>query len=267
MATDIKLIAIDLDDTLLRDDVTISTYTRTVIQRAQAEGIHVVIATGRMFKTAAPVGRSLELGDVPMIIYSGGAIQTAETGKILYEKVLSENAIRTIFDLADEHGWYIQSYFGDELYVQFRDERTVAYEVMSHIDAITKPHQELEGSSCKLLAIDEPEVLDGVIEIIAEALPGEVELVRSKPHFLEITAFGNSKGDAVLHLAEQLGIKQEEIMAFGNAENDISMLEIAKFGVAVENAVDAVKAIATHHTASNNDDGVAKFIEEFVLNA
>ncbi len=267
MATDIKLIAIDLDDTLLRDDVTISQYTKEVIQKAQAAGIHIVIATGRMYKTAAPVGRSLELGDVPMIIYSGGAIQTAETGEILYENALSEHAVRTVFQLADEHGWYIQSYFNDELYVQFRDERTVMYEKMSRIDAITKPHEELHGTSCKLLAIDTPEALTPVEETILATLPGEVSLVRSKPTFLEIMAHGNSKGNAVLGLAAKYGIKPEEIMAFGNAENDISMLEVAKYGVAVANAVESVKAVATHMTDSNNEDGVARFIEQYVLKA
>lgn len=110
MKDTIKLLAIDLDDTLVRDDNTISDYTRKVLQQAQAKGIQIVIATGRMYQTARPVGLALDLGDLPMILFSGGLVQRIESGEKLWEQTIPIDIAKEILSLARDNDWYVQSY-------------------------------------------------------------------------------------------------------------------------------------------------------------
>ena len=104
----IKMIAIDLDDTLIRDDTTVSDYTKDTIRRAQQKGIHIMIATGRMYATASPYGRMLGLGDIPMMLFGGGLIQTLESKKILYSHPIPKEDAAQLLALAKEKGWMMQ---------------------------------------------------------------------------------------------------------------------------------------------------------------
>ena len=110
-----KLLAIDLDDTLLRDDNTVSDYTKEVLKKAQDKGIEVLIATGRMYQTAYPVAHRLGLGDVPMVLYSGGVIQRVESKELIWERAIPPEVAHKVLAIAKEHNIYIQSYIDDEL--------------------------------------------------------------------------------------------------------------------------------------------------------
>lgn len=124
MKHSIKLLAIDLDDTLVRDDNTISEYTRKILQRAQAKGIQIVIATGRMYQTARPVGLALGLGDLPMILFSGGLVQRIESGEKLWEQTIPVPIAKEILELARVNDWYVQSYENDDLLVHHETEQS-----------------------------------------------------------------------------------------------------------------------------------------------
>ena len=262
-----KLLAIDLDDTLLRDDNTVSDYTKAVLKKAQDKGIEVLIATGRMYQTAYPVAHRLGLGDVPMVLYSGGVIQRVESKELIWERAIPPKVARKVLAIAKEHNIYIQSYIDDELLVHSETEFSRLYEEITGAkamyigDAIYEPQK---GTN-KLLVVEEPERMTKVIEILSKEVGNMVELVRSKVNFLEIVAPHVSKGEALAFMGERLGIGLEDMVSFGNSENDISMLQVTGYSVAVGNAEEHVKTIAKEVCDTNEKDGVAKWIEANVL--
>ena len=118
----IKMIAIDLDDTLLRDSI--SDYTKETLQKAMAKGVKIVIATGRMFQAARPWGKAIGLGDVPMICYTGSLTGLCESGKLIRNVRVEKETALDILQTIKDHGWYAQTYIDDNLYVDTKNEWT-----------------------------------------------------------------------------------------------------------------------------------------------
>ena len=264
--SDIALMAIDLDDTLLNEAGEVTARTAKAIRRARENGIYIVLATGRMFSSAQPVSKKLSLGDVPMILYSGGSIQRALTGNTIFENAIPEAVAHEILAMAKEKGWYLQSYVNDTLWIDRVTEFTKRYENSAGVGAhsLGDAFYTMKGNPIKILALDTPEAIDEIAKEIEKHWGDSIGCVRSRPTYLEIMKKGVSKGEAVLYLAESLGVLPEQIMTFGNAPNDISMLEVAGIGVAVGNAEPMVKEVATIVTDSNDEDGVAKVIEDYI---
>ncbi|MBS4913609.1 MAG: HAD family phosphatase [Veillonella sp.] len=263
MNKEIKLLAIDLDDTLLRDDNTVSAYTMGVLKEAQKRGFHIVIATGRMYQTAVPVGRKLELGDLPMILFSGGLIQRIESGEIVWERVIEPKIATEILQLAKENNWYVQSYVDDVLLIHHDTDASRHYEKTTGAKAVAvgdELYTVTKGPN-KLLFIGEPERLELIGHTLHEMYGDKLEIVRSKVNFLEINSTNSTKGNALHTMAEELGITADNVVAFGNSENDVSMLKYAGTAIAVANAEDPIKEIADEVCESNENDGVAKWIE------
>lgn len=267
MKDTIKLLAIDLDDTLVRDDNTISEYTRKVLQQAQAKGIQIVIATGRMYQTARPVGLALDLGDLPMILFSGGLVQRIESGEKLWEQTIPIDIAKEILSLARDNDWYVQSYENDELLVHHETEQSRFYEKTVGAKAVyvgDALYTEVTGPN-KLLFLEEPTKLEVISKTLQEKYGDVLEIVRSKVNFLEINCGHCTKGSTLAQMMMKLGLSPAEVVAFGNSQNDISMLEYAGTAVAVANAEDNVKAIANVVCPSNEEDGVAHWIEDHIL--
>ncbi len=267
MYKDIKLVAIDLDDTLLHDDSTVSQYTIDVIDALRKKGIEVVIATGRMYQTAKPIGEAIGVGDSPIIIYSGGVVQRVASGEILYQNAIPLDIAKKVLALAQKHKWYVQYYCNDTITVDKKTEVSTYYEDITGATIHPKGEAFYQPSdnADKILAVDYPENIPGIMAILKEECGDTIEVVQSKDTFLEIIAKGVSKGAALSSMAEKRGLTMEQTMAFGNAQNDMAMIEMAGIGVAVANAEDCVKEVADVITASNNEDGVAKLLEEYFL--
>lgn len=268
MQADIKLVAIDLDDTLLRDDISISDYTKEVLQKVKAQGVRIVIATGRMFKAARPWGMVLNLGDVPMVVYTGSMTARCESGTILNEHLMNLNTARQILQTGREHGWYMQSYIDDELYVPYRDDRTDSYEkncgVTAHVlgDAFWTP----EKAPLKVLVYEnDPAVMEEVSRVMIEKYGDRAGYVCSSRYFFELNSKQASKGEALTELCAQWDIPLQNIAVFGNAQNDVSMLKLTPWSFAVANAAESARQAARFITASNNEDGVAKALEKYIL--
>ena len=263
----IKMVAIDCDETLVRTDNTVSDYTVDVLHRLQQKGIAITIATGRMYQTAKPIGMALQLGNVPMILFSGGLIQELETGRKLFEQTVSIQAVHRIFDLAKQYNWHIQSYVNDHLLCHHKTWQSDLYETQTGAKAefLGDDLYSLTLEPNKLIAIDTEEGIDRIIDTLAPLVGDVVTLVRSQRDFLEIIAPNVSKGRALVQLAFDKHIGLENIVSFGNAENDISMLSKTGYSVAVENAVDHVKSVANEVCGYHNEDGVAHWIEEHLL--
>ena len=263
----IKMVAIDCDETLVRSDNTVSEYTVNILQRLQQKGISITIATGRMYQTAKPIGTALQLGNVPMILFSGGLIQELETGDKLFEQTVPIDVVHRIFELGQHHDWHIQSYVDDHLLCHHRNWQSDRYEQQTGAVAEFLGDRifTLTSEPNKLIAIDTEEGIDRIIDILTPLVGNEVTLVRSQRDFLEITAPNVSKGRALAQLAMDNNIGLENIISFGNAENDISMLSETGYSVAVSNAAEHVKAVAHEVCGHHNEDGVAHWIEKNLL--
>ena len=263
----INMVAIDCDETLVRSDNTVSEYTVNVLQRLQQKGIGITVATGRMYQTAKPIGTALQLGNVPMILFSGGLIQELETGDKLFEQTVPIDVVHRIFELGQHHDWHIQSYVDDHLLCHHRNWQSDRYEQQTGAVAefLGDRIYTLTSEPNKLIAIDTEEGIDRIIDILIPLVGNEVTLVRSQRDFLEITAPNVSKGRALAQLAMDNNIGLEHIISFGNAENDISMLSETGYSVAVSNATEHVKAVAHEVCGHHNEDGVAHWIEKNLL--
>lgn len=266
----IKLVAIDMDDTLLRSDNSVSQYTIDILRKVREAGVTVVIATGRMFQAARPMGMKLGLGDVPLIVYTGSMVARCESGKILSYEPMDMKLAKEILALGHEHNWYMQSYIHDELYVPFRDERTDQYERNCHVKAhvLGDRFWTPEYPPLKLLVFErDHEKMKKISELLISRFKNRMGYVFSNPEFFEMNRPNTSKAHALEVLALHWGIDRHEIMTFGDGDNDVPMLSMTPWSFAVANANDHAKKAAHYVTASNNEDGVAKALSKYILEA
>lgn len=262
----IKLVALDLDDTLLDHSNTISPRTREIIRQAVGQGVTVTVATGRMYCSALPFAQQLAL-DVPLITYNGALIKSALSGETLMHTPIEEETALQVLMLFKSKGWYIQSYLNDTLYVAELDEKARYYEKLAGVQAVAigDALYTMKGTPTKLLALSEPGEIKLINETVNAAMGDKLYTAVSKPNYLEMANPAVNKGRALAFLAASLGIKQQEVMAVGDSVNDLDMLEYAGLGVAMGNASDKVKAAANAVTCGNDADGVAEAIIKYVL--
>jgi Cof subfamily protein (haloacid dehalogenase superfamily) len=264
-----RLIAMDLDDTLLTDDLTVSEATRQAMKEAIAQGAHLTIATGRMFDSAQKIARQVGL-NVPIITYQGSLIKNLMDEEVLYERSVPVDVANQLYEYCLAHGLHLQSYISDKLYVSEDNDKIRAYAKQSNIPYTIQPDFSQivnHERQTKLLIIDEPARLDALLPQLRELFGSKVHLTKSKPNYLEFMHPEGTKGHALRFLAAFYGIPMEETIAMGDAMNDHEMVAAAGLGVAMANAVPALKEIADFVTLSNNDDGVKHVLERFVLNA
>lgn len=262
-----RLIAMDLDDTLLTDDLTVTETTKEALKKAIAQGVHLTIATGRMFDSAQQIAKQVGL-NVPIITYQGSLIKNLLDEQVLYERSVPAEAAVKLYEICREYGIHLQTYIDDKLYAAEENDKLRAYAKQSNIPyTITPDFGALVSTSkqTKMVMIDEPERLDGLKPELQQLLGPEVHLTKSKNHYLELLHREGTKGHALRFLAGHYGIPMEETIAIGDAWNDREMIEAAGLGVAMANAVPALKEIANYVTLSNNEDGVRHVLEKFVL--
>jgi Cof subfamily protein (haloacid dehalogenase superfamily) len=261
-----KMLAIDIDDTLINDEKEITEGTKQALAQALAHGVTVTLATGRMYASAKQLADQLEL-NVPLITYQGSLVKNSQDGEILYERSVPTEAAHYIFDYCERNGLHLQTYFDDILYVKESNEKSDAYAALSKIPYTVYPDfRELaDKPSSKLLMIDEPGRLDEVAAELRNEIGHLVHITKSKPHFLEIVHREGTKGDAIRYLADRFGYDLSQVIAIGDSWNDHEMIEAAGLGVAMANAVDSLKEIADYVTLSNNEDGVKHVVDKFIL--
>lgn len=262
-----KMLVSDIDDTLMNDEGTISKGNREALAAAAEKGVVVTLATGRMHASAKKVAAGLGL-NVPLITYQGALIKNLQDGRVLYERNVPEPIARELFRYAEDNGLHIQTYADDTLYVKEDNDKAKAYAAMSDVPYEIEPDFDrlLGRSLSKVLIYDEPDRLDQIMADIGPALSGKVHMTKSKPYFLEFLHPEATKGQAILHLARHFGILPEEVIAVGDSWNDRDMMEVAGLGVAVANAVDALKAVADYVSPyDNNHDSVKHVVETFIL--
>jgi hypothetical protein len=261
-----KLAAIDIDDTLLDSNGKISPGTKSALAKAAERGVIITLATGRMFASAAAVAEELGL-DVPLITYQGSLIKHAGSGQVLYERHLPSDAAQRIFEYCEEAGLHLQAYVNDRLYVREDNEKTRLYCSISKIPFTVEPDfaSLIKLPQTKLLIIDDPDMLDPILEHFANLFGRDVVVTKSKPNFLEFTHPEGTKGHALRHLATHYGFTVDKTIAIGDSWNDRDMIETAGLGVAMGNAVPSLKQIAGYVAPTNDEEGVRHVIERFLL--
>ena len=265
-----KLIAIDMDGTLLKKDKSISKLNEAAIKKASSLGVKIVLATGRPLNGIKPYLNKLGLVTEQdyAVTYNGAVVQNTKTEQVLSKQYLESEDLSQLYNLSQTLKLNVHAFTPDccitpknNQYTQFEaDVNSIPLEIVD----FKKLRSDTE--IVKLLMVEDPTVLSEAINLIPSEFYKKYTIVQSAPYFLEFLHKTINKGTAVKLLAEKLNIKSEEIICIGDAGNDIHMVEYAGLGVAMGNAFPEVKAIADYVTLSNEDDGVAHVINKFVLN-
>lgn len=265
-----KLIALDMDGTLLKNDKTISQKTIDTIKKATKNGIHVVLCTGRPLNGIKKYLTDLDLFDNKnYVICLNGALIQDTKNNIISSFNLTHKDFNLLCDLSDKLNVHMQAISPNFDITHNKDvsEYTINHSLLNGmelkiIDKYCLPDDVIIN---KVMFIDDKDIIDKVISELPAWVHEKFTVVRSSDVFLEILSKKANKGLAVSLLAKHLGLNQYELICVGDAENDMTMIEFAGLGVAMENAFPEVKQIANFITSSNEEDGVAKVIEEFML--
>jgi len=266
----IRLLALDLDDTLLRSDLTISYRTRNVIKKAAAAGVIVVLASGRVPAAMARYAEILGLNrrNSYLICSNGTVIQNSFSSDIVYETSIEQKTALTAFDLADAEGFPVQIYEGTLMYVSRNNEYTDCDQKLTGLkQVVSGDFRSMVASGCnKMLIPGDPMLLAPLEKLFRTYFGSDITIFTSKPYFLEILPAHTDKGTALEKIASTLNIEREEVLAIGDSMNDEAMIRWAGTGVAMANSDSRIKKIADVVTQKTNDyDGVADIIEKYVL--
>lgn len=263
-----KLIALDLDHTLLTSTRTISERNKRAIARAVEKGATVVLATGRPFGGTAKYCE--ELGIKQPVITNGGAVVVdSATGETIFDQKLNEDLAREVIGFLHEQNCYHQIYDASPKFLC--EAYTMYTELYAHF---TGMQWKVVGDFLKLSSVMTPKVLcvdmasrlRVMLEMLRERFPGRLIAGISQPFFLEIYHPDAHKGAALRRLAENMGLDACNVIAMGDSHIDKSMIEYAGLGVAMKNSTPEVLEAADLIAPGNDEDGVAAVIEEYVLN-
>ncbi|WP_066688680.1 Cof-type HAD-IIB family hydrolase [Christensenella intestinihominis] len=259
-----KLIALDLDDTLLDYEKQISKRNREALDAAREKGAHIILASGRAYPGVTEFNETLQNKDYT-IVCGGGQVADPD-GKMIYSAYLSPITTKQVMRWAVTHGVYFQVYTDEGYFFLHRTEYSDYYERVCNYGGIEAPDlMDTEMIlAAKILLIDTPEKLEEYRSELSAMFP-ELVVKKSQSDFLEIMDPAATKGNALEYLAKKLGIERQQVMAIGDSEIDESMIQWAGMGIAMKNACSACMEAADDVTASCDEDGVALAIEKYMI--
>lgn len=267
-----KLIAMDLDGTLNNDEKRITPKTLEALMAAQEHGVRLALASARpspgLFKERDALGLC-RYGGI-LMSYNGGRIVDAASGRVLFETAMDLETARQVLHFLEALPVTPILDDGTRFYVTDPEGYKVAYECQNNRMEFTQVENLanfLSFAPIKILMSVLPEELGQVQEQIAQILPQALTVVQTAPFYLEVIPRCIHKGQGILNVCKALGLSPSQVMAFGDAENDIPMLRTAGLGIAMGNATAPVKAAADYVTLSNNHDGIAAALEIFLKEA
>lgn len=263
----IRMIVTDMDGTLLAPTNCISEENKATLREAAAHGIHVAIATGRMYRSALPYVEELGIG-APIVSCNGALVKTA-AGEEIFSSCIAPEAVRAVLDCMKERGWYVQIYADDRLLFIERDRRSCAYEQGAGIQGEAVGWDGLYAQVSrvhKMLTItDDEEETEARAAELAEMFKGSVEAVRSKEKYIDIMATGVSKAASIKRLAVRYGIDLADVLALGDSDNDSEMLAAAGIGIAMTTGTKGAKEAADFLAENETSDGVARAVRAYAL--
>jgi len=263
-----KLIALDLDGTLKNSNNEITEKTKKALIQAQELGIKVVLASGRPTPGLRHEAKALELEKYEgyILSFNGARVVDVKTNETIYEQTLTIEEAKQAYDRSKNYDVACITYEDDVIVGEDIDQQYVVLEAEIN-DIKTKKvnfKDNLKDPIHKVLLSGQPDYVGTIIDEFKEPFGDRLSIYRSAPFFIEIMAKGIDKAVSLDRLAKSLGIKQEEVMAFGDGYNDLSMIEYAGLGVAMANGVDEVKEKANEITLSNNEDGIAFTLAKYI---
>lgn len=267
---DIKILALDLDGTLTNSEKKISSHTKETLQRAMEDGVTVVLASGRPLVGIKPLAKELELSKYSgyILAYNGGQIIDCHTGGEVYQKVLNPERIASIYEVARKFDVAMLTYDGEDIITEDDTDPYVLRECFINKVKVRKIEDIVSHVTYpvpKCLVVGEHEKLLPVRDYLKEKYGDELSIYFSELFFLEIMPLGVEKSASLELLLNRLQLSREELMACGDGLNDITMLQYAGLGVAMGNACKEAKEVADYITVTNNEDGVAKAVNRFIL--
>ena len=266
-----RAIALDLDGTLTNHDKEVTPITRQALMKAQKNGAHIILASGRPTYGIAPIADHLEINkyDGYVLSYKGGKIVKWQTKEEIYSNPLPNDVIPILYNYAKKKGHALLGYSGKEIITEMPDDKYVKEESRINkmqIRKINNLMESLEPNPTKLLMTGDPSLMIKAEEELSELVGNRMDVFRSAPFFIELVPRGIDKAQSLNRLLGLIGLTPNDMIAFGDGYNDLSMLKLAGIGVAMANAVPEVRAEADFITKSNEEDGVAFAIQKFCYN-
>jgi Cof subfamily protein (haloacid dehalogenase superfamily) len=259
------VLACDLDRTLIAEDVVLRPRTKRALGAAREAGIHVVLVTGRMFRSALPYAREAGITD-PLVCYQGAVVADPDTGEFLRHVPVPLELARDAIAAVEARGFPVNVYVDDELYVARETPESEAYARFQKLEVhpVGDLLAWLDRPPTKLVSVGDPLELDELEVQMKERFGGRLYISKSLPHFLEFAHPEVTKGSGLDFLARRVGFTREETVAFGDGENDVELLEWAGFAVAVANAHPKVLAVADYVCPPVEEEGVAQVVEAYL---
>ncbi len=272
MAQIYNTIVLDLDGTLTNSQKELSARNRKSLIAAQEQGIRVVLASGRPTYGIEPIAKLLELERFGgyILSYNGGVIVECATGRVLYQNSLPSELVEPLYRESKAAGCTILSYDKEMIFAEECCEKNqyVAHEAFLNkmeVRECASFMEEVREPLPKCLTVGEPERIVALEQHLISLYGTQMSIYRSEPFFLELVPLGIDKAQSLERLLDKIGGTREELVAFGDGFNDLSMVEYAGCGVAMANAQSILLERANQTTLSNDDDGVAAWIEMNIL--
>jgi len=287
-----KLLALDLDGTVMGDDLRISPGVRYAISAARDAGVAVTLATGRSYDSAIRWARELQI-DVPLVCYQGGQVKDPVDETVLYEANFPRDLALELIAWAkeresrpyedwsedsagarpeDEFGFRpgrigVAMFVDGVMYLEEIRQDAEFYESYfgQRVELVPDLADSLLSDPSKAMFISHEETSDEILPELKRAFEGRMQIVRSHPYFVEATPEHVDKGKGLALVATRLGIAREDVIAVGDNENDLAMVQWAGLGVAMGNASNAVKKAAAWIAPSVADDGIVAIVDRFIL--
>ena len=258
-----RLIASDMDGTLLNAHGALSPRTRKAVRRCMEAGALFALSSGRMPEAVRETWRDVG-SNAPAIVYNGAMIYDFAAGETLFRRAVSADVARAICRMAEGMGLYIQAYPGEGYFCREHTELTAPYEKRIGVkarDVGIALSEWISGDVLKLLAMTKtPEEAEAACADLRGAFSERADVFRSVPTYIEIVARGIDKGQALAELRSALGVEKEEVLAFGDGQNDVPMLLEAGAGYAMESSL-AAGVEGLLRAPPYDDDGVARVLE------
>lgn len=264
----IKLVALDLDNTLLTNDKKISKVNEKALKALSAKGVKVVMCTGRPINVIWHFIEQLGLtaDDDYTITFNGALVINNNTRKAIAKQGMSKADLEPIYDFCKDNHYPLDVLSFEKVY-PITDLMKSTYKLNGDIQFEPTTFEELpEQTYAKAVASQKPALLDKMAAELTPELRKNYQLyhvVRSQPHILEFLSLTTDKAVGLHALLHHFGWDESNLMAFGDAENDAGMLQKAAVGVAMANSQPEIAALAKYHTGTNEEDGVAEFVDKY----
>ena len=263
----IRLLAIDLDGTLVNDRLEIDARDVAAVRAATAAGVHVVIATGRMFRSSLPYAEQLGLTG-PIINYQGAVVRDISSGEVLYKCELTLAMQRRVLEHVEPRDWHVNVYVDERVYTARARPEADLYQKISMVpyEVVGPLSSWIRRESTKMVLVDlDPDDVPARMAELTSWMKGVATVTKSLAWFIEVINPEVSKARAVAMVASRLGVSQAEVCGIGDNKNDAEMIAWSGFGVAMGTAPEDVRRLAKYVTGTPEDAGVAQVIERFVL--